>query len=173
ELASALQRGATRARSAAGGLANQASREDQGLLAMLELAASFGANAGAQSLPVLAERTGLDEGPLWGLLGELRGAGLVAEVHGPAESAWIVARPPEQIVVTDVLAALRGKADDAWREPGGRAERARAALLGLARAERDALDNRTLRELAEERRERGASAAAEAGFAGGLQSQPT
>jgi DNA-binding IscR family transcriptional regulator len=140
---------------------------------MLELAASFGANAGAQPLPALAERTGLDEEPLWGLLGELRRVGLVAEVHGPAESAWIVARPPEQIVVTDVLAALRGKADDAWREPGGRSERARAALLGLARAERDALENRTLRELADERRASGASAVVEPGFAVGLQGQTT
>lgn len=173
ELASALQRGATRARSAAGGPANQASREDQGLLAMLELAAAFAAETGAQSLQTLAERTGLDEGPLWGLLGELKRAGLVAEVQSHGESAWIVARPPERVVVTDVLAALRGKADDAWREPGGRAERARAALLGLARAERDSLENRTLRELADERRANDARAAVGADLAAGLQGQPT
>jgi len=172
ELASAMQRGATRARSADGGAANQASREDQGLLAMLELSAAFAANEAPRPLRELAERCGIDEGPLWGLLSDLRRAGLVAEVQGTPEAAWLVARAPERIVVTDVLAALRGRPDDSWREPGGRADRARAALLGLARAERESLENRTLRELAEERRAGEARSAEVRGGAPGIEGLP-
>jgi membrane protein len=155
ELASVLQRGATRARNANGVDANQAVREDQGLLAMLELASAFVANEGPLRVQRLAERCGVDEAALWSLLTELRRAGLVAEAQVAGEAAWLVARPPEQIVVTDVLSALRGRADAEWREPGARAERARAALQGLARAEREAAENRTLRELALQRRSGG------------------
>ncbi|MFO7173469.1 MAG: Rrf2 family transcriptional regulator [Bacillota bacterium] len=88
-----------------------------GVKALFELALRYG--AGPVSLKEIAENQGLSEHYLEQLAGPLRKAGLIASVRG-AHGGYVLARPPEQIRVGDILRALEGPLEEPGRPGAGR-----------------------------------------------------
>lgn len=80
-------------------------RGEYGLRAMLELARLYG--TGPIPLKQIAGRQQVSEHYLEQLMGALRKAGLVTSVRG-AQGGYTLARPPEEVVVGDVLRVLEG-----------------------------------------------------------------
>lgn len=80
-------------------------RGEYGLRAMLELARLYG--TGPIPLKQIAGRQQVSEHYLEQLMGALRKAGLVTSVRG-AQGGYALARPPEEVVVGDVLRVLEG-----------------------------------------------------------------
>lgn len=80
-------------------------RGEYGLRAMLELARLYG--TGPLPLKQIAGRQQVSEHYLEQLMGALRKAGLVTSVRG-AQGGYTLARPPEEVVVGDVLRVLEG-----------------------------------------------------------------
>ncbi|AEF95077.1 transcriptional regulator, BadM/Rrf2 family [Desulfotomaculum nigrificans CO-1-SRB] len=76
-----------------------------GLKAMFDLAMHYGAEP--IPLKLVAERQSLSEHYLEQLIAVLRKAGLVKSIRG-AQGGYILARPPAEIKVGDVIRALEG-----------------------------------------------------------------
>lgn len=76
-----------------------------GLKAMFDLAMHYGSEP--IPLKVIAERQGISEHYLEQLIAVLRKIGLVKSVRG-AQGGYILAKPPSQIKVGDVVRALEG-----------------------------------------------------------------
>ena len=80
-------------------------RSRYGIHAMYDLAR---AGAGApQSIKAIAERQRIPEAYLEQLVGPLRKSGLVKSVRG-AQGGYLLARPPEEITVGQVVRSLEG-----------------------------------------------------------------
>ncbi|MCL5962324.1 MAG: Rrf2 family transcriptional regulator [Chloroflexi bacterium] len=80
-------------------------KSDYSLRAVLDLAGRFG--KGPIQSADIAARQGIPEAYLEQLLTHLRKAGLIQSVRGP-QGGHLLARPPEQISVGDVIDALEG-----------------------------------------------------------------
>jgi Rrf2 family transcriptional regulator, cysteine metabolism repressor len=114
-------------------------------LALLALA-----QHGQATLPLrireIAESHGIPERYLVQILLQLKGAGLVSSIRG-ASGGYRLARPPDQIALSEVLAAIDGP-DTLQREPVMEtlpAARALAEVWSRVRAaERGVLDSTTL-----------------------------
>ncbi|SHK08599.1 RrF2 family transcriptional regulator [Desulforamulus aeronauticus] len=78
-----------------------------GLKAMFDLAMHYGSEPLPIPLKVIAERQGISEHYLEQLIAVLRKIGLVKSIRG-AQGGYILARPPSQIKVGDVIRALEG-----------------------------------------------------------------
>ena len=76
-----------------------------GLKAMFDLAMHYGSEP--IPLKVIAERQGISEHYLEQLIAVLRKIGLVKSIRG-AQGGYILAKPPSQIKVGDVVRALEG-----------------------------------------------------------------
>ncbi len=76
-----------------------------GIHAMYDLALSF--DSGPQPLKSIAERQSVPEAYLEQLMAPLRRDGLVRSVRG-AQGGYLLARPPSEITVGQVLRALEG-----------------------------------------------------------------
>ena len=61
-----------------------------------------------QSIKAISERQGIPEAYLEQLIGPLRRGGLVRSVRG-AQGGYLLARPPEEITVGQVIRALEGE----------------------------------------------------------------
>lgn len=77
-----------------------------GIHAMYDLALNGG--EGPQSLKAIAQRQNVPEAYLEQLMGNLRRAGLVKGVRG-AQGGYLLARPPGEITVGQVLRVLEGE----------------------------------------------------------------
>ena len=76
-----------------------------GIHTMYDLA--LNGEGGPQSIKAIAEREGMPEAYLEQLIAGLKRAGLVTSTRG-AQGGYMLARPPEEITVGDVLRALEG-----------------------------------------------------------------
>ncbi len=76
-----------------------------GIHAMYDLAVNV--DCGPQSIKAIAERGGIPEAYLEQLIAVLKRERLVTSTRG-AQGGYMLARPPEQITVGDVLRALEG-----------------------------------------------------------------
>lgn len=81
-------------------------RARYGIHAMYDLA--FYGRQGPQPLKAIAQRQKVPEAYLEQLMGPLRRAGLVKAVRG-AQGGYLLAKPPGQITVEQVLEALEGE----------------------------------------------------------------
>ncbi len=126
---------------------NQRSREFVALRLLTEIGRRFQHNEPPPSLLRLADQIGVPTRLANQILQTLAKAGLVAETTGP-ESAFVPARPLEQINVADAVHALRV---GAGRDVATRAGETRQTLLGvferIGEAERSVAGGLTLREL--------------------------
>ncbi len=126
---------------------------DYGLRALIELAHRYGDGKPTQSGEVAA-RQAIPESYLEQLLATLRRAGFLRSVRGP-QGGHSLARPPEQILVSDVIEALEGPimAVDCLDETNGCAKDGGCAQSEMWAAVRDAivgvLSNTTIADLAE------------------------
>jgi len=129
------------------------SKGDYGLRALIELAHRYGDGKPTQSGGVAA-RQAIPESYLEQLLATLRRAGFLRSVRGP-QGGHSLARPPEQILVSDVIEALEGPimAVDCLDETNGCAKDGGCAQSEMWAAVRDAivgvLSNTTIADLAE------------------------
>ena len=80
-------------------------RGQYGIHAMLDL--SIYAQAAPQSIKAIAQRQSIPEAYLEQLIGKLKKHGLVTSVRG-AQGGYLLAEPPAQITVGQVLRALEG-----------------------------------------------------------------
>jgi Rrf2 family protein len=87
---------------------------DYGVRALLDLAERAG--QGPVQSEAIAKRQAISEAYLDQLLTQLRRAGLVRSVRGP-RGGHELARPPEQITLDEVLAALEGDYLDILPDP--------------------------------------------------------
>ena len=126
---------------------------DYGLRALIELAHRYGDGKPTQSGEVAA-RQAIPESYLEQLLATLRRAGFLRSVRGP-QGGHSLARPPEQIQVSDVIEALEGPimVVDCLDEMSSCAKDGGCAQSGMWAAVRDAivdvLSNTTIADLAE------------------------
>lgn len=117
---------------------------------MLELARQFGKAPVLMS--TLAERQGLSRKYLHALLTALKSAGLVRSLRGPG-GGFILARPPAQIKLSEILHAAEGPLSlvdcVADRRACNRSKRcpARRVWRDLSGAVEDVLDNVTLEDM--------------------------
>lgn len=122
-----------------------------GLRAMLELARGFGQPP--LLMGTVAERQGLSRKYLHALLSALKSAGLVRSVRG-THGGFVLARPPAEIKLSEVLLALEGPLSLVDCVADGRAcDRARGCPTRrvwqqLAEALENVLENVTLADLA-------------------------
>lgn len=86
------------------------SRGDYGLRALTLLASEFGLKKPMQ-IHAIASRQQIPEDYLRQLLLQLRTAGLVKSVRGP-HGGYLLAKPPEQISMSEVLRVLEGAPDE-------------------------------------------------------------
>lgn len=126
---------------------NQRSRELVALRLLTEIGRRFQRNEPPPTLPRLADQIGVPTRLVNQILQVLAKAGLIAETAGP-ESAFVPARPLEQISIADAVHALRV---GAGRDVATRAGETRQTLLGvlerIGEAERSVASGLTLREL--------------------------
>ena len=129
-----------------------------GLRAMFELARGFGRAPVLMS--TVAERQGLSRKYLHALLTALKSAGLVRSVRG-AGGGFVLARPPAEIKLSEVLRALEGPlslvdcvADKRACDRSSRCP-ARRVWRELAGAVENVLDNVTLEDLVAPKSKRG------------------
>lgn len=128
-----------------------------GVRAMLDIAL-YGAN-GPVNLREIASRQDISIDYLEQLLRKLRKAGLVRSVRGP-RGGFLLARPPEQVKLWDVLAALEQEmapvfcVDEMVLGTPSRKRCSRVSgcathiiWLGLARQVRSYLESKTLRDI--------------------------
>ena len=121
-----------------------------GLRAMLELARQFGKVPLLMS--TLAQRQGLSRKYLHALLTALKSAGLVRSRRGPG-GGFVLARPPAQIKLSEILHALEGPLSlvdcVADRRACNRSKRcpARRVWRDLSGAIEDMLENITLEDM--------------------------
>lgn len=121
-----------------------------GLRAMLELAQ--GSGEAPVLMSTLAQRQGLSRKYLHALLTALKSAGLVHSVRGPG-GGFVLARPPAQIKLSDILHAAEGPLSlvdcVADRRACHRSKRcpARRVWRDLSGAIEDVLDNVTLEDM--------------------------
>lgn len=80
-------------------------RAEYGLRAMFELARKHG--QGPISLRIIAEEQDISENYLEQLIAALRKAGLVESIRGP-QGGYMLAAPPENITVGDVVRVVEG-----------------------------------------------------------------
>ena len=80
-------------------------RGQYGIHAMYDLAVTY--ESGPQPLKAIAERQGVPEAYLEQLMAPLRREGLVNSVRG-AQGGYLLARPPSEITVGQVLRTLEG-----------------------------------------------------------------
>ena len=81
-------------------------RSRYGILAMYDLARSGPSEP--QPIKAIAERQDISEAYLEQLIGPLRRSGLVRSVRG-AQGGYMLARPPEEITVGQVIRSLEGE----------------------------------------------------------------
>ena len=88
-----------------------------GLRALVDLAQHHG--EGPVLMRAIAERQGLSRKYLHALLTSLRAAGMVRSIRGSG-GGYVLARPPSELPVLDILQALEGNLDVAQcvRHPG-------------------------------------------------------
>lgn len=126
---------------------NQRSREFVALRLLTEIGRRFQRSEPPPSLLRLADQIGVPTRLVNQILQTLAKAGLVAETTG-TETAFVPARPLEQISVADAVQALRV---GAGRDVATRAGETRQTLLGvferIGEAERSVASGLTLREL--------------------------
>jgi len=79
-----------------------------GVRFMLDLAGKYG--NGPVSLKDIAERQELSEKYLWHLIRLLKNAGLVHSTRG-SQGGYVLAKPPEEITLKDILLVLEGPLD--------------------------------------------------------------
>lgn len=126
---------------------------DYGLRALIELAHRYGDGKPTQSGEVAA-RQAIPESYLEQLLATLRRAGFLRSVRGP-QGGHSLARPPEQILVSDVIESLEGPimVVDCLDETNGCAKDGGCAQSEMWAAVRDAiigvLSNTTIADLAD------------------------
>jgi Rrf2 family protein len=80
-------------------------RSRYGLRAALELALEYG--NGPLQIKIIAKREGISSKYLEQLVGLLKSSGLVNSVRGP-RGGYLLARPPEQIKLSEVFITLEG-----------------------------------------------------------------
>lgn len=126
-------------------------RSEYGLLALIDLAASFGGEPLATR--ELAEARGIPSAFLEQLLADLRRAGLVRATRG-ARGGFSLARHPDEMTALEIIEALEGpiapsvcSPDGCGRDPGCAAATVWTDVSG---AVRNALSGFTLTRLAEE-----------------------
>jgi Rrf2 family protein len=125
-------------------------KEDYGLRAVVELAASGGATVKREDL---AERQGIPAPFLENILLELKRGEIVEAIRG-ADGGFRLARPPEEITVADVIRALSGPlATVRGQRPTalgyqGSAEALQELWIAVRKSLRDVLDTVTLADLA-------------------------
>ena len=126
---------------------------DYGLRALIELAHRYGDGKPTQSGDIAAAKA-IPESYLEQRLGTLRRAGFVGSVRGP-QGGHSLTRPPAQIQVSDVIAALEGPimAVDCLDETSGCAKNGGCSQSEMWAAVRDAivgvLSSTTIADLAE------------------------
>ncbi len=127
---------------------NQRSREFVALRLLTEIGRRFQQGERPPSLAWLAEQIGVPSRLVNQILQALARAGLVAETNG-SESAFVPARPLDQITVADAIHALRV---GAGRDVATTSGETRQALLGvferIGEAERSVASGMTLQALA-------------------------
>lgn len=147
ELAFAQQNLASFRRTRQGEDPRPAAREAMGVAIASYVARAFRAGDGGVTAEHLADALDVPVRTVRGVLAELETAGLVAPRGDAKLDGYQLARAAESIGVDDVLRALRGSAEEASTQV--RSDKpVRALLADLERAERNALRERTLADLA-------------------------
>ena len=126
-------------------------KTEYGLVSLLELAAIHG-QGGVLQVAEIAQRQGIPDRYLEQMLTSLRRASILRSIRGP-KGGYQLARPPAEIRVADVLAALEGESSPRTSNARDTAEYAvLIALEGrLAQARREILEGSTLQDLLDQR----------------------
>ncbi|MFM7266356.1 MAG: RrF2 family transcriptional regulator [Cyanobium sp.] len=126
-------------------------RTEYGLISLLELAAIHG-QGGVLQVAEIAQRQGIPDRYLEQMLTSLRRASILRSIRGP-KGGYQLARPPAEIRVAEVLAALDGESSPRTTNARDTAEYAVLIALEerLARARREILEGSTLQDLLDQR----------------------
>lgn len=124
---------------------NISSRCEYACRAAIELAQN-GPNADPLSATTIAERRTIPEQYLVHILLQLKRASLVRSVRG-ARGGYLLARPPEEISLRDIVTAIDGPLLDPLPVGGAGSEELTPALQNAAAAVGDVLAELTLRSL--------------------------
>lgn len=126
-------------------------KTEYGLVSLLELAAIH-SQGGVLQMAEIAQRQRIPDRYLEQMLASLRRANILRSIRGP-RGGYQLARPPEQIQLGEVIAALEGEASP--RRADGRDTPEYAVLFGLEdrldKARRQILERTTLQELLDQR----------------------
>lgn len=126
-------------------------KTEYGLISLLELAAIHG-QGGVLQVAEIAQRQGIPDRYLEQMLTSLRRASILRSIRGP-KGGYQLARPPAEIRVAEVLAALDGESSPRTTNARDTAEYAVLIALEerLARARREILEGSTLQDLLDQR----------------------
>jgi Rrf2 family protein len=126
-------------------------KTEYGLVSLLELAAIHG-QGGVLQVAEIAQRQGIPDRYLEQMLTSLRRALILRSIRGP-KGGYQLARPPAEIRVAEVLAALEGESSPRTANARDTAEYAVLTALEerLERARRDILQGSTLQDLLDQR----------------------
>lgn len=133
---------------------NLSAKVEYACIAVLELAAHWG-NDDPLRIRDIADAHGIPSRFLVQILLQLKGAGLVQSTRG-ATGGYLLARPPEQISLAEVMAVIEGPFGDVQSNVGKETPTTRL-LLGVwneaSAAQRSILEATNFAELAERLRE--------------------
>lgn len=126
-------------------------KTEYGLVSLLELAAIHG-QGGVLQVGEIAQRQAIPDRYLEQMLTSLRRASILRSIRGP-KGGYQLARPPAEIRVAEVLAALEGESSPRTSNTRDTAEYAVLIALEerLTRARREILEGSTLQDLLDQR----------------------